>query len=141
VSGQALLVSGVSVALDEAAREVSERQVFPARDLRERFEQRPITTLRRAYSLSGTKPTNPLERHTATGVAPAYRCKRKGRRSVPRAPASAEMQHSRPPLASRSRRSRSRRFGAGAARLCGPKAIFTRNEGVRGSSPRVGLAW
>jgi tetraacyldisaccharide-1-P 4'-kinase len=42
-----LLVNGVSVALDETAREVSERQVLPAGGLRERFEQqRPITALR-----------------------------------------------------------------------------------------------
>jgi tetraacyldisaccharide-1-P 4'-kinase len=40
-------VNGVSVALDETAREVSERQVLPAGGLRERFEQqRPITALR-----------------------------------------------------------------------------------------------
>ncbi len=39
-------VNGVSVALDETAREVSERQVLPAGGLRERFEQqRPITAL------------------------------------------------------------------------------------------------
>jgi tetraacyldisaccharide-1-P 4'-kinase len=37
-------VNGVSVALDETAREVSERQVLPAGGLRERIEQqRPIT--------------------------------------------------------------------------------------------------
>ena len=35
----ALLVNGVSVALDETAREVSERQVLPAGGLRERIEQ------------------------------------------------------------------------------------------------------
>ena len=36
-------MSGVSVAVDETAREVSERQVLPAGGLRERFEQqRPI---------------------------------------------------------------------------------------------------
>ena len=53
-SGQALLVNGVSVALDETAREVSERQVLPAGGLRESFEQqRPITALRRAYSFFG----------------------------------------------------------------------------------------
>jgi hypothetical protein len=40
-------VNGVSVALDETAREVSERQVLPAGGLRERIEQqRPITALR-----------------------------------------------------------------------------------------------
>src|SRR5438876_11913769 len=38
-SGQAPVVNGVSVALDETAREVSERQVLPAGGLRERFEQ------------------------------------------------------------------------------------------------------
>jgi hypothetical protein len=37
--GRVLLVSGVSVALYETAREVSERQVLPAGGLRERFEQ------------------------------------------------------------------------------------------------------
>jgi hypothetical protein len=42
-----MLVNGVSVALDETAREVSERQVLPAGGLRERIEQqRPITALR-----------------------------------------------------------------------------------------------
>ena len=40
-------MNGVSVALDETAREVSERQVLPAGGLRERIEQqRPITALR-----------------------------------------------------------------------------------------------
>jgi len=40
-------VNGVSVALDETAREVDERQVLPAGGLREGFEQqRPITVLR-----------------------------------------------------------------------------------------------
>ena len=34
-----MLADGVSVALDETAREVSERQVLPAEGLRERFEQ------------------------------------------------------------------------------------------------------
>jgi tetraacyldisaccharide-1-P 4'-kinase len=39
-------VNGVSVALDETAREVSERQILPAGGLRERIEhQRPITAL------------------------------------------------------------------------------------------------
>ena len=38
-SGRTLVVNGVSVALDETAREVSERQVLPAGGLRERFEQ------------------------------------------------------------------------------------------------------
>jgi hypothetical protein len=50
-SGQALLVNGVPVALDETAREVSERQVLPAVGQREIFvQQRPITALPRAYS-------------------------------------------------------------------------------------------
>jgi hypothetical protein len=40
-------VNGVSVALDETARQVNERQVLPAGGLRERIEQqRPITALR-----------------------------------------------------------------------------------------------
>ena len=52
------LVNGVSVALDETAREVSERQVLPAGGLRERFEQRPITALRGSYSFFGRYPTN-----------------------------------------------------------------------------------
>jgi hypothetical protein len=44
-------MAGVSVALDETAREVSERQVLPGGGLRERFEQQqPITALRRLYS-------------------------------------------------------------------------------------------
>lgn len=42
---------GVSVALDETAREVSERQALPGENLRERFEQqRPITARVEAYS-------------------------------------------------------------------------------------------
>lgn len=42
-----MLVNGVSVALDETARQVSERQVLPTEALRERIEQqRPITALR-----------------------------------------------------------------------------------------------
>ena len=50
--GRVLLVNGVSVALDETAREVSERQVLPGEGLRERFEQqRPTTALRQAYSV------------------------------------------------------------------------------------------
>ena len=62
-SGQALLVNGVSVALDETAREVSERQVLPAGGLRERFEQqRPITARRRAYSFW---PNRPIPAQTA----------------------------------------------------------------------------
>ena len=41
--GRVLFVNGVSVALDETAREVSERQVLPAEGPRERIEQqRPI---------------------------------------------------------------------------------------------------
>jgi hypothetical protein len=52
-SGQVLRVNGVSVALDETAREVDERQVLPAGGLREGFEQqRPITALWRPYSLT-----------------------------------------------------------------------------------------
>ena len=40
-------MNGVSVVVDETAREVSERQVLPAEGLRERIEQqRPITALR-----------------------------------------------------------------------------------------------
>jgi hypothetical protein len=38
-SGQTLIVNGVSVAFDETAREVSERQVLPAGGLREGLEQ------------------------------------------------------------------------------------------------------
>ena len=38
-SGQTLVVNGASVALDETAREVSERQVLPAGGLRKRLEQ------------------------------------------------------------------------------------------------------
>jgi hypothetical protein len=37
--GQALLVCGVSVAVDETAREVNGRQVLPGGGLRERFER------------------------------------------------------------------------------------------------------
>jgi hypothetical protein len=37
--GRALHLDGASVAVDETAREPSERQVLPAEDLRERFEQ------------------------------------------------------------------------------------------------------
>jgi hypothetical protein len=49
--GRVLVVNGVSVALDETAREVSERQVLPSGGLRERFEQqRPITALHRRKS-------------------------------------------------------------------------------------------
>jgi hypothetical protein len=52
--GQALLVNGVSVALDETAREVSERQVLPTGSQREIFvQERPITALRPAYSFFG----------------------------------------------------------------------------------------
>jgi hypothetical protein len=44
--------NGVSVALDETAREVSVRQDLPGGALRERFEQqRPRTALRQVYSV------------------------------------------------------------------------------------------
>jgi hypothetical protein len=46
-------VNGVSVALDETTREVSERQVLPAGGLRERIEQqRPIAALGGQYSFT-----------------------------------------------------------------------------------------
>jgi len=45
-------MNGVSVAVDETAREIIERAVFLGCRARERVEQqRPITTLKRLYSL------------------------------------------------------------------------------------------
>ena len=52
-SGRVLRVNGVSVALDETAREVDERQGSLPGALREGFEQqRPITALERPYSFT-----------------------------------------------------------------------------------------
>lgn len=51
-----MLVNGVSVALDETARQVSERQVLPTEALRERIEQqRPITALPLTVLLLGAR--------------------------------------------------------------------------------------
>jgi tetraacyldisaccharide-1-P 4'-kinase len=66
-------VSDVSVALDETAREVSERQVLPAGGLRERFgQQRPITALRGTYSFFA-KPTQFLRKTASAHERPAWR--------------------------------------------------------------------
>lgn len=67
-SGQALRVNGVSVAMDETAREVNERQVLPSGGPRERFEQqRPITAPRRAYSFFGHKTDQSLRKPQIDG--------------------------------------------------------------------------
>ena len=62
-----MLVYGVSVAVDETAREVNERRVLPPGGLRETFEQsRPITALNRSYSsfqrITGTNFVNATAR-------------------------------------------------------------------------------
>jgi hypothetical protein len=60
-------MNGVSVAMDETTREVSERQVMPAGGLRERIEQsRPITAYSEGTPFErGTQATTPSNPATA----------------------------------------------------------------------------
>jgi len=72
-----MLVNGVSVALDETAREVSERQVLPAGGLRERFElQRPIAVPRASLLLFGANRS--VSAQTAARREPRSRTSRCG---------------------------------------------------------------
>ena len=65
-------MNGVSVAMDETTREVSERQVMPAGGLRERIEQsRPITAYGEGTPFERGMRTETMSDPATTGAGPS----------------------------------------------------------------------